>query len=154
MPAFRADPVYAWFLHTFDSSERDVMREKLFRGFFIQCALNNGVFIEAGDFSSCGVFMPPGESAENPWTFLKAGLLPALWNIGFGTFKVLSPSFPSCFGHMTNRCLLHSVPASSTPLLLSISKRRCFRKKSKKITGTYLLWAQQWTFNEEASAVH
>ncbi|KAL1881861.1 hypothetical protein Daus18300_000914 [Diaporthe australafricana] len=92
-PAFHGDPVYAWLLHTFDSSEHDSVRLKLFRAFFTQCALNNGMFIEVGGFGACGLLMPPGATAENPWTLLQAGLLPALWNIGVGTFKVLLSSF-------------------------------------------------------------
>lgn len=93
MPAFPHDPVYTWLLHTFGPSERESMRQMLFRGFFTQCALNDGLCIEAGDYGSCGVFMPPGTTSDNPWTFLKAGLLPALWSMGLGFFKVPTSSY-------------------------------------------------------------
>ncbi|KAK2613191.1 hypothetical protein N8I77_000118 [Diaporthe amygdali] len=86
-PAFRGDPVYTWLLHTFDSSDHDSVRRELLRAFFTQCALNDGLFIEVDDYGSCGLLIPPGAAAENPWTLLQAGIVPALWNIGLGTFK-------------------------------------------------------------------
>ncbi|KAJ0115560.1 hypothetical protein J7T55_010382 [Diaporthe amygdali] len=86
-PAFRGDPVYTWLLHTSNSSDHESVRFKLLRAFLTQCALNNGLFIEVDDYGSCGLLIPPGAAAENPWTLLQAGIIPALWNIGLGTFK-------------------------------------------------------------------
>lgn len=64
------------------------MLPRLFRGFFTQCALNKGVFIEVGDFGCYGLLMTPGAGVENPWTMLRAGILSALWTVGSGVFMV------------------------------------------------------------------
>lgn len=87
-PAFRGDPVYTWLLHTSDSQKHEEMLPRLFRGFFTQCALNNGIFIEVGDFGCCGLLMPPGAAVENPWTMLQAQILTELWTDGVGIFMV------------------------------------------------------------------
>lgn len=127
MPAFRDEPVYTWLLHTFDSSERDSMRERLFRGFFTQCALNNGLFIEAGDYASCGVFMPPGATVENSWTMLKAGLLPALWSMGLGFLKVPNSS---CYILVSPFCILayNSHLHLLSTLLIGASLAACYAR--------------------------
>ncbi|KAI1180225.1 hypothetical protein F4777DRAFT_531381 [Nemania sp. FL0916] len=86
-PAFKDDPLYAWLIHQFPVSEHPAVLVKLFHAFFAQGTLNNGIFVEVNDFSCCGLLMPPGTSVENPWTLLQAGLVPALFSIGPGTFK-------------------------------------------------------------------
>lgn len=91
--AFNADPVYRWFLHDFPLSQHPNILPKFFRPFLIQALLNNGLLIEAGSLSSCGLIMPPGSRLENPWTILRAGLVPAVWNVGFGTLKVYSNDY-------------------------------------------------------------
>lgn len=116
--AFHGDPVYTWLLHTFDSSDHDSVRRELLRAFFTQCALNDGIFIEVDNYGSCGLLIPPGAAAENSWTLLQAGIVPALWNIGLGTFKVL-PSFLNF--HMVRillkRCLYSALSSSTRPPL-------------------------------------
>ncbi|KAI0403209.1 hypothetical protein F4802DRAFT_320853 [Xylaria palmicola] len=87
-PAFLGDPLYTWFLKDFPMSEHKALLRKLFSALLRQASLNNGVFLEAGGFGSCGLLMPPGSRLENPWTMLQAGLVPALWALGPGTFKV------------------------------------------------------------------
>ncbi|KAI2468387.1 hypothetical protein F4781DRAFT_268741 [Annulohypoxylon bovei var. microspora] len=86
-PAFEGDPVYTWLLHNYPLSKHQSVLSKLFRAFFTQGSLNNGIFIEVGDFGCCGLLMPPGARVENPWTLLQAGLIPALCTIGPGSFK-------------------------------------------------------------------
>ncbi|KAI0479349.1 hypothetical protein GGR56DRAFT_373900 [Xylariaceae sp. FL0804] len=86
-PAFQDDPVYAWLLLDVPGPERPSARAKLLRAFFTQGSLNDGAFIEVGDFGCCGLLMPPGSSVENTWTLLRAGLFSALWNVGLGPFK-------------------------------------------------------------------
>lgn len=91
--AFNTDPVYRWFLHDFPLSQHPNILPKFFRPFLIQALLNDGLLIEAGNLSSCGLLMPPGSRLENPWTILQAGLVPAVWNVGFSTLKVYSKDY-------------------------------------------------------------
>jgi hypothetical protein len=64
------------------------MLQKLLSGFLTQGSLNGGIFIQAENFASCGLFMPPNTSMENVWTLPSAGIFTALWEIGIGCFKV------------------------------------------------------------------
>ncbi|RYP71048.1 hypothetical protein DL769_004761 [Monosporascus sp. CRB-8-3] len=86
-PTFEKDPVYTWLLHHLPKPERQSVLPKLFRAFFTQGSLNNGVFVEVDNFGCCGLFMPPGARIENPWTLLQAGLISALFTIGLRSFK-------------------------------------------------------------------
>ena len=45
-------------------------------------ALNNAVFDEIDDWSSCAVWILPGYRVDNPLTLLSSGFLGLLWNIG------------------------------------------------------------------------
>ncbi|KAI1213719.1 uncharacterized protein F4807DRAFT_408820 [Annulohypoxylon truncatum] len=86
-PAFQNDPVFAWLLHNYPLSKHQSVLAKLFRAFFTQASLNKAIFIEVDDFSCCSVLIPPGASLDNPRTLLRAGLIPALFTIGPGSFK-------------------------------------------------------------------
>lgn len=103
-PAFLSDPVYTWFLNHVPPSQHQEKLATLFRAVLTQAALNNGVLIEAGNFGCCGLVMPPGSRLESPQTLLQAGLLPALWTLGLGTFKVRLPTGSSFdrLGQMTD----------------------------------------------------
>lgn len=90
--AFRDDSLCTWLIHHFPTTEHQTIRAKLLQGFLTQGWLNDGIFVEVGSFGCCGLFMPPGTSIENPWTLLRAGLIPALLTIGPKTFKVKQPS--------------------------------------------------------------
>jgi hypothetical protein len=59
-----------------------------FDGLLTAAAMNNAIFDEAGDWKSCGVLMPPGCRVDNPLTFLPAGFISMLWNIGVGGCQV------------------------------------------------------------------
>ncbi|CAG9940184.1 unnamed protein product [Clonostachys rosea f. rosea IK726] len=86
-PAFEDDPVYNWLLCDLPEPKRKAMLQKLLSGFLTQGSLNGGIFIQAENFASCGLFMPPNTSMENVWTLPSAGIFTALWEIGIGCFK-------------------------------------------------------------------
>ncbi|KAI1395342.1 hypothetical protein F4819DRAFT_492595 [Hypoxylon fuscum] len=104
-PAFVGDPIYTWFLSDFPLSKHKTMLSVLFRAFLTQASLNKGIFLEAGDFASCGLLMPPGSRLENPWTLLKAGLVPALWTLGLGPLKRAMVDFGAGVGPIRKRSL-------------------------------------------------
>lgn len=87
-PAFLGDPLYSWFLSDIPSVKHQTLLPMLFRALMTQASLNNGILLEVGNSAACGLLMPPGSRLENPWTMLRAGLAPALWTLGPGTFKV------------------------------------------------------------------
>ncbi|GAB1317468.1 hypothetical protein MFIFM68171_07678 [Madurella fahalii] len=85
--AFTGDPVFTWLLHDYSLAEQEPMLYKLLRAFLTAGTLNNAMFIEVDDFGSCCILMPPGKRVDNPWTMIPAGLIPALFTIGFRGFK-------------------------------------------------------------------
>ncbi|RYP47449.1 hypothetical protein DL768_006511 [Monosporascus sp. mg162] len=80
--AFDSDPVYGYFLHDIPEDRRQLSRHKALHAFIKACALNDGEIVEAADWGSCGVLMPPGRKAENPFTILQAGLIPLVMTVG------------------------------------------------------------------------
>ncbi|KAK3374797.1 hypothetical protein B0H63DRAFT_480896 [Podospora didyma] len=89
---FLGDPVYNWLLHSYSPAELKPILFKLLHGFLTACSLNRGLFIEVDSFGCCGVLMPPGTDPANPRTMIPAGIIPALFAIGFGGFKVRAQS--------------------------------------------------------------
>jgi hypothetical protein len=55
------------------------MLPKLLLGFFTQGIPSKCLFIELGDFGSCGLFVPPDVSIGNPWTVFQAELIRGLF---------------------------------------------------------------------------
>ncbi|KAF2995169.1 hypothetical protein E8E14_002435 [Neopestalotiopsis sp. 37M] len=104
-PAFVGHPVYAWFLSDYPISEHEKMLHALFRAFLTQAYLNNGIFIEAGNFGACGLLMPPGSMLQNPRTLLQAGLFPAVWTLGLGTFKRVLVDFSASIEPILKKAL-------------------------------------------------
>jgi len=49
--------------------------------------LNDGVFQEVGDWSSCAVWMPPGKRVDNFWTLPQAGLVGISLKLGPSAIK-------------------------------------------------------------------
>jgi hypothetical protein len=89
--AFHGDPVFAWILLDYPPAEQLLVLPKLFRGFLTACALSHGIFTEVDDFGCCGIIMPPGMNPATPGTMLRAGLIPSLFDLGFGCWKVSIP---------------------------------------------------------------
>lgn len=87
-PAFRGDPLYRYFMCTTPQEKHQEVLKKLFRIFISQGALNGGIFMEVGDYGSCGVLLPPGTAVENPWTLPRAGVPGGIFTIGPGIFLV------------------------------------------------------------------
>ncbi|KAI0884539.1 uncharacterized protein GGS22DRAFT_163759 [Annulohypoxylon maeteangense] len=83
-PAFHQDPVFAWLLHKCPIPK---LLSRLFRALFKQASLNKAILVEVDDFSCCGILIPPGARLDNPWTMLRAGLIPALVYLGPGPLK-------------------------------------------------------------------
>ena len=61
---------------------------RYFSALLTAAALNQAIFDEADDWSSCAVWMLPGRRVDNPWTLLPAGFLPLLWDIGLARVSV------------------------------------------------------------------
>jgi hypothetical protein len=55
---------------------------RYFNTLLTAAAMNNASFMEANDWESCNILMPPGHKVDNPWTLLPAGFIPLLWNTG------------------------------------------------------------------------
>lgn len=89
--AFVDDPVMLWLMHdtgAHGSPEMDRARFMFLNSLFKAAILNQGLFVEAEDFASCALVMPPGHNCDNPWTMIQAGIIPALWTVGFAGMKV------------------------------------------------------------------
>ncbi|KAK4185180.1 putative increased recombination centers protein 11 [Podospora australis] len=84
---FHGDPVFAWFLSDYPLEAQKPYLKKLLRGFFTAGALNKGIFVEADNFGSCGLLMPPGCKPDNTFTMVQAGIIPLLCSLGVGFFK-------------------------------------------------------------------
>lgn len=57
----------------------------------------NAVHDEFGEWKCCGVLMPPGETVDNPWTLLPAGLLGMARRVRWGGCVVrVFMTFPFC----------------------------------------------------------
>ncbi|KAK3312204.1 hypothetical protein B0H66DRAFT_570237 [Apodospora peruviana] len=85
--AFLGDPTYTWLLHDHPSSHVEPVLYKFMHGIFTAATLNSGVFVEVDSFGCCGVLMPPGYRADNPRTWLQAGLIQSLFTVGVKGFK-------------------------------------------------------------------
>ncbi|KAI5925681.1 hypothetical protein F4810DRAFT_26595 [Camillea tinctor] len=79
--AFKDDPVFAYFLGGLPEEKRQPYLPTLLTSFAKASMLNGGQILEAGDWGSCAILMPPGKKAENPCTILQAGLLSVLMTL-------------------------------------------------------------------------
>lgn len=86
--AFEEDPTYAYFFHDVPKEKRLEGRRKVMGGFAKASALNEGEIIEAADWGACGILLPPGRKAENPWTLIQAGLIQMVLSVGLSRCKV------------------------------------------------------------------
>lgn len=94
--AFRSDPAITYLLCTLPPPQREAYLEEYFTRLATAAALNNAVFEEAEDFSSCSIIMPPGCSVDNPWTLIPAGLFSVLWKLGVaGCWRMLGEFEPA-----------------------------------------------------------
>ncbi|KAI0848449.1 hypothetical protein F5Y00DRAFT_270179 [Daldinia vernicosa] len=90
-PAFEFDPVFRFELQNFSLAEQKRILPKLFHSFFFASAINDGMLLEADNFGSCAILMPPGKTNDNFWTVLRAGIIPRLFTIGPAACKVCVP---------------------------------------------------------------
>ncbi|KAM7211793.1 putative increased recombination centers protein 11 [Rhypophila decipiens] len=100
---FVDDPVMMWLMCDTGapgSQEMHRARYGFFSAIFRAAAMNKGRFIEINDFASCALVMPPGEKADNPWTMIQAGIIPALWTVGFGGMKRVLFEYADTCHHM------------------------------------------------------
>ncbi|KAI5865995.1 hypothetical protein GGS23DRAFT_363707 [Durotheca rogersii] len=93
-PAFEFDPIFRFELQNFSLSDQKRILPKLFRSFFFACAINDGMLLEADNFASCAILMPPGKTNDNFWTVLRAGLIPSLFTIGPAACKRIVLDYP------------------------------------------------------------
>ena len=93
--AFNTDPAITYMLTNLSSAARQSYLFTYFSALLTAAALNGAQFIEANDFSSCMVLIPPGRRVDNPWTLLPAGLLGVVWNLGLkGLWRMLGEYGP------------------------------------------------------------
>ncbi|GAP85634.1 putative acyl- N-acyltransferase [Rosellinia necatrix] len=92
---FHEDPLYTYILHDLAEHERKAFLPKLLRGVVAACVLNGGSIIEVGDWSACGVFMPPGRKPDNVNTLVRAGITSLIWNLGISSAKRLIIEYPA-----------------------------------------------------------
>ncbi|KXX74865.1 putative increased recombination centers protein 11 [Madurella mycetomatis] len=85
--AFVGDPVFTWLLQDYSLTEQEPVLYKFIHALLTAGALNNAMFAEIDNFGCCCVLMPPGKRVDNPWTMIPAGIIPALFSIGFGGFR-------------------------------------------------------------------
>ena len=88
--AFRNDPVITYMLCNLSRVARYAYLHSYFTSLLTAAGLNGAAFHEANDFGACSVVIAPGRRVDNPWTLVPAGLLGALWKLGFsGCMKML-----------------------------------------------------------------
>ena len=58
-----------------------------FRPILTASALNAALFEEANDWACCAVWQPPGKTADNPLTYVQAGIFSIIKNLGWGGVK-------------------------------------------------------------------
>ncbi|KAI1738390.1 hypothetical protein F4680DRAFT_426009 [Xylaria scruposa] len=102
---FHEDPLYTYILHDLAEPKRKAYLPKLLRGVVAACVLNGGSIIEVGDWSACGVFMPPGRKPDNVHTLVRAGLASMIWNLGISAAKRLIIEYPAAVDHVIARVL-------------------------------------------------
>ncbi|KAI0594690.1 hypothetical protein F4775DRAFT_572654 [Biscogniauxia sp. FL1348] len=93
-PAFEFDPIFRFELQNFSLADQKQILPKLFRSFFFACAINDGMLLEAGNFGSCAILMPPGKTNDNFLTVLRAGLIPSLFTVGAAACKRIVLDYP------------------------------------------------------------
>ncbi|KAI0549703.1 hypothetical protein F4679DRAFT_545234 [Xylaria curta] len=59
-PAFEVVPIFRFELQNFSLSDQKKLLPKLFHSFFFASAINYGVLLEADNFGSHAILMPPG----------------------------------------------------------------------------------------------
>ena len=85
---FKYDPVIKFVLCNLSDEDRIAYLPSWFHVMLKASALNKATFQEANDWSCAAVWMHPGESVDNPWTMIPAGLFSVLWKLGLGGCKV------------------------------------------------------------------
>lgn len=93
--AFRNDPVLAYMLGELSTKDRHAYLYSYFRALLTAAGLNDARFLEAEDWSSAAVIMPPGKRVDNFWTLLPAGLVGMVWRVGLkGAYRMLGEFGP------------------------------------------------------------
>jgi hypothetical protein len=85
---FEKDPVITYMLQSLSPEERLAYMPTYFNSLFTAAASNRATFLEANDWSSCVVLMPPGAKVDNPLTLIPSGLLGVFWMIGIAGCRV------------------------------------------------------------------
>ena len=96
---FETDPVITYMLSTLSIEKRLAYLPSYFNSLLTAAALNNAIFDEAENWSSCAVWMLPGYRVDNPWTLLSSGLLGLCWNIGITGCSVSQAVYFSAISH-------------------------------------------------------
>lgn len=91
--AFRTDPVITYMLCNLTPERKNAWLYSYFTRLLTAAGLNGATFDEAQDFTSVQVIIPPGKKADNLWTLIPAGIIGALWMVGFQGCKRMMSEF-------------------------------------------------------------
>lgn len=86
-PVFEDDPVIRYMLNNLSPEARLAYLPEYFNALLTAASLNRAVISEADSWRCCAVVIPPGADVGNPWTFIPAGGLGLLWNLGITACK-------------------------------------------------------------------
>jgi hypothetical protein len=89
IPVFDDDPVYNWFLHTTPEVKHECHYKLLIQAIVKTCGLGGAHIMQAGDWGSCAVLIPPGGKADGLWNIIQAGMVPAALTVGIPACKVV-----------------------------------------------------------------
>ncbi|CZS93643.1 uncharacterized protein RCO7_09483 [Rhynchosporium graminicola] len=93
--AFATDPILTYLLPHMTPTQFTAYLPKFFDSLLGAAAMNEGIFTEANDFSSCTILMPPGCHVDNLWTLLPADFIGMVWGMGVkATYRMLGELGP------------------------------------------------------------
>lgn len=100
--AFRSDPVMAYYFPDYTLARRKAAFHDFFTRLLTAAALNFAIIYSAStassnssDCSSFAFLMLPGKTVDNPLTLIPAGIIGALWTMGFrGCYRMLREYVP------------------------------------------------------------
>lgn len=93
--AFQHDPVVTYLLNNFSVSARQAYLLTYFQRLLGAAGLNAAEFLEADDWASAAVIMPPGSRVDNLWTLIPAGLIGMVYQVGLrGSYRMLGEYVP------------------------------------------------------------
>lgn len=92
-PVFATDPVFRYMLSRLPSAQYADYQPKYMYALLRASQLNDGIFVQADNWSCAAVWMPPGKRPDNEFTIIQAGFLGVIWNLGIGGARKMLVEF-------------------------------------------------------------